>query len=959
MLTLGIDSSTQGTKAVVYDTETGKVVASAAVNYGRDLPEFGSPDGFLPNGDALVRRADPRMWVKGLDLVLAKLRDAGAPMGEIAAVGGDAQQHATVYLTEQGVEMLKTCALGEVGEKVFARLQSPIWMDSSTGAEVGALDRKFKAALQTRTGSPAIERFAASQVMKFIKEDPKGWAQTARVHLLSSFLTSYLAGADAPIETGDGAGMNLLNLQTLEWDAEVCDFISPELRAKLPAVYLPGAANSLRLAPRFAEFGLKPGIPVAPFTGDNPASLVGCGAEQPGCAVISLGTSDTFFAAMRDFKTDPAGFGHVFGNPMGGFMSLSCFKNGSLARERIKEECGVDWKFFDETAFELTPAGNEGRRAFPYFETEITPKHEATGIEANFDWAAAANETKIRAIVEGQVNNMRERTRWIGDFEKVYVTGGASRSKGIRGVIADLFKAKVETLEVADSAAVGGARLAKNVICALVAVGMTWLASAEWKPTGELQVASSKAMTPQIGNLAANAKFPLLPMIVPQVMGECDLAKKFGLPREDAEWGAKLYVQGDEIEMVWVWPLGKGGLETWKAAHPKRKLVDGVVTYKHKKDEAHEKPWNEYAVFSADGKWACLSENQELAKQVAAGKPEFASPLKKGLACVTMEQPFFDELSKVAKDFDKQVAKVKQGVAEATGGKDKHAIELSPLPDDFPGPALSPFVSAFAKEVQSARALVGVSAAGLDLRFKLVPRAGGALTGASKTLPAAAFEWQDFSDASQFAFIGAPVAPQGELGKTWQALLDEGMKKFIEHSERNLKHKELEKEAELKAFLTSVLGLVKGVDVFRKSSAKCGYFGVSLAEDDDEHKQIRFLAGGMSAPVEIADKSVKARNEGGKLIIDAEDKVAPALKPGKLAAEFKQAVPEQAEMKSPTFAGRWRVGIGGEETDAVVFITAWTMGWRSGEDYRALLRIPTSTLEKAFSSMVQMGGDED
>ena len=42
MLTLGIDSSTQGTKAVVYDTAGRCVVASAAVNYGKDLPEFGS-----------------------------------------------------------------------------------------------------------------------------------------------------------------------------------------------------------------------------------------------------------------------------------------------------------------------------------------------------------------------------------------------------------------------------------------------------------------------------------------------------------------------------------------------------------------------------------------------------------------------------------------------------------------------------------------------------------------------------------------------------------------------------------------------------------------------------------------------------------------------------------------------------------------------------------------------------
>ncbi len=444
MLTIGIDSSTQGTKAVVYDVDAAKVVASAAVNYGRDLPEFGSPDGFLPNADTRVRRANPEMWVRGLKLVLSRLRDSGAPMGAIAAIGGDAQQHATVCLDADGN---------------FSRKESPIWMDSSTTAEVAALDARFGKSLATRTGSPAIERFVAAQMMKFAREELEAYARTARVHLLSSFLTSVLAGEDAPVDIGDGAGMNLLNLQTLAWDEEICAFVAEGLIGKLPRVHLPGK-TPLRLAERFAAYGLRPGIPVAPFTGDNPASLVGCGAEKPGTAVVSLGTSDTFFAAMDEFRTDPDGYGHVFGNPVGGFMSLACFKNGSLARDRVRRECDVDWKFFDETAFSLTESGNGGKRAFPYFETEITPKHEATGIEANFDWTSASAETKIRAIVEGQMSNIRERTRWIGDFDTICVTGGASRSKGILSVIGDVFGAKVKTLDATDSAAIGGARLA-------------------------------------------------------------------------------------------------------------------------------------------------------------------------------------------------------------------------------------------------------------------------------------------------------------------------------------------------------------------------------------------------------------------------------------------------------------------------------------------------------------------
>ena len=454
-LSLGLDSSTQGVKAVAWDVDAQKVVFSASVNYGKDLPQYGSPDGFLPNDDVLVRHADPRMWVEGLELVLAKLQTTGCPMGDVVAIGGDAQQHATVYL-ESLVPL------------VFARPTSPIWMDSSTGAEVAALDAKFGARLQADTGSPAIERFAGPQIMKFAKEDPEGYARTKRIHLLSSFLASYLVGADMPIDTGDGAGMNLLNLRTGAWDEGICEFTAPGLLAKLSPTLKPSNSQTLKpLSPYFEKFGLRTGIPVVPFTGDNPASLVGCFAEKPGTAVISLGTSDVFFAAMNSFHTDPDGYGHVFGNPMGGFMSLSCFKNGSLARDRVRRELGVDWGFFDEGAYasaSTRDASGTVKRAFPFFESEITPKHGATGIEANFDWEHADAATKVRAIVEGQIANMYERTRWIGDFDEIKVTGGASRSKGIRETIARIFGAKVSVLEVADSAAVGGARLAERAL---------------------------------------------------------------------------------------------------------------------------------------------------------------------------------------------------------------------------------------------------------------------------------------------------------------------------------------------------------------------------------------------------------------------------------------------------------------------------------------------------------------
>ena len=450
MYTLGIDSSTQSIKALVYDSDAGRVVTTVSVNFGKELPEYNCPDGFLPNDNVLVRQADPRLWVAGLEKVLEKLQ-AAFDTSKIAAIGGDGQQHGSVYLSEP------YCGGEGAPAPKFSRLVSPIWMDSSTGAEVAELNSKFPD-MAARTGSPAIERFTGPQIMKFAKDDPAAWADTARVHLVSSFLCSLLAGEDAPIDIGDGAGMNLLNLKTMSWDSEICAAVAPGLLDRLPKVALPGEKTALGLAPYFAKYGLRPGIPVVPFTGDNPASLVGTGADKPGVAVVSLGTSDVFFAAMDRFQVDPDGCGHVFGNPSGGCMSLACVKNGSLAREKVRALVGCDYAFFDEGAFAELPGAT--LRAFPYFEEEITPKHPATGIEAAFDWEKASAAEKVVSVIRGQVLNLFERTRWIGAFDTIRVTGGASRSKGIRETIAEVFGAKVETLDVPDSAALGGAILA-------------------------------------------------------------------------------------------------------------------------------------------------------------------------------------------------------------------------------------------------------------------------------------------------------------------------------------------------------------------------------------------------------------------------------------------------------------------------------------------------------------------
>jgi xylulokinase len=142
-------------------------------------------------------------------------------------------------------------------------------------------------------------------------------------------------------------------------------------------------------------------------------------------------------------------------------MSLICFKNGSLARERIKDACGIDWKAFDEEAVKQTEPGNRGNLLLPYFVPEITPlildaTVHRTG-EPDFVAGNMKFPTLVRAIFESQALSMKIHSAWIGDFAKVRVTGGASRSAGFCQVLADVFQADIEKIAVSDSAGLGAA----------------------------------------------------------------------------------------------------------------------------------------------------------------------------------------------------------------------------------------------------------------------------------------------------------------------------------------------------------------------------------------------------------------------------------------------------------------------------------------------------------------------
>ncbi|KAL4001584.1 NACHT, LRR and PYD domains-containing protein 1 [Sarotherodon galilaeus] len=466
-LYLGLDLSTQQLKAVVIDGEL-RVVHQSGVQFDAELPEFRTQGGVHIHADRLTVTSPVLMWVKALDLLLDKMKRAGLDFSRVRALSGSGQQHGSVFWRRGASETLKHLDLDQdlhqLLQDSFSVSDSPVWMDSSSTQQCEDLQAAAGGALRLVeiTGSRAYERFTGNQIAKLRQTRAEEFQDTERISLVSSFAASLFLGGYAAIDYSDGSGMNLLDIRTRNW-SEIClqataPHLDQLLGAPVPSTSVLGPVSSYFVH----RYGFSESCSVVAFTGDNPASLAGM-RLQPGDVAVSLGTSDTVFLWLQQPR--PALEGHVFCNPVEQqeYMALLCFKNGSLTRERVRNECaGASWELFS-AALSDTPLGNHGNIGF-YFETmEITPP--VIGVHrfdsADCEVSSLSPRVEVRAVVEGQFLSRRLHAERLGysiiPGTRVLATGGASSNKEILQVLSDVFNAPVYTIDLSDSTCLGSA----------------------------------------------------------------------------------------------------------------------------------------------------------------------------------------------------------------------------------------------------------------------------------------------------------------------------------------------------------------------------------------------------------------------------------------------------------------------------------------------------------------------
>jgi xylulokinase len=416
-LVAGIDCSTQSTKVLVCDAETGQVVRS----------------GSAPHPDAT--EVDPAVWAAALESA-----SSGGLLDGVAAIAVGGQQHGMV-------------ALDEAGAVVRPAL---LWNDTRSAgaavdliAELGGPEKWAEA-----VGLVPVASFTVTKLRWLAAHEPTSAERVARVLLPHDWLTAQLSVdgvAGARTDRGDASG-------TGYWSPSTGDYRTDLLRLAFGReVALPPVAAPAEPVGQTAS-----GAVLGPGTGDNMAAALGLGAVT-GDVTVSIGTSGVVAAVAETPTADASGLVAGFADATGRFLPLVCTLNAARVLSTTATLLGVDLARFDELALSTPDSG--GLVLLPFLDGERTPDlPDARGLLTGLTRANATPARLARAAVEGLLCGLADgldalRAQGV-PIRRALLVGGGARSAALRALAPAILGVPVVLPEPAEYVALGAARQA-------------------------------------------------------------------------------------------------------------------------------------------------------------------------------------------------------------------------------------------------------------------------------------------------------------------------------------------------------------------------------------------------------------------------------------------------------------------------------------------------------------------
>ncbi|KQX76000.1 xylulokinase [Aeromicrobium sp. Root472D3] len=413
-LVLGIDSSTQSTKAVLVDASSGRVVEQASAPH--------------PPGTSV----DPRAWLDAFDTATAGLLDRASAL----AVGG--QQHGMVALDASGTPVHDAI----------------LWNDTRSAAQARTLIDELGGpdACAEAVGSVLVASFTSTKLRWLRDHQPDAARRTAEVLLPHDYVSRHVTGGEAFTDRGDASGTGYFSTADDAWRPDLAE------AAIGHAVALPRIVGPAETAAVTAS-----GLVLGAGTGDNMAAALALDLG-PGDVVVSIGTSGVASTISTTRVSDGTGAVTGFADATGNFLPMGTTMNAARILDLQCALLGVDHHELGRLAL-AAPSGAHGLTISPYYAGERTPNRpDATGTWSGLT-AATTREDVARAAFEALLCSLADAvdlvTSMTGEpVRRILMVGGAAANPAVHALAPAVLGAPVTVPAPGEYVALGAARQA-------------------------------------------------------------------------------------------------------------------------------------------------------------------------------------------------------------------------------------------------------------------------------------------------------------------------------------------------------------------------------------------------------------------------------------------------------------------------------------------------------------------
>jgi xylulokinase len=435
-LFLGIDSGTQGTKAIAFSTSLKKVISEGYASH--DLIE----------NDVGKKEQEPSWWIEASTKAITKALEGVGSSKDVKAIGVSGQQHGMIPLDAEG-HIIRPAKL---------------WCDTETVSQCEEITQKVGGSEKVIDiiGNSIAAGFTASKILWMKQNEPENYQRLATVLLPHDYINYWLTG-EKKTEYGDASGTAYFDVKSRTWATSILQAIddSGKLNDCLPEL-IESQVPIGTIKPEIAkQFNLSPDVIVSSGGGDNMMGAIGTGNVVPGVVTTSLGTSGTIYSCADQPIIDPKGELAAFCSSSGHWLPLVCTMNVTVSTELTRALLGLGIEDLNKKAASA-PVGSEGLTLLPYFNGERTPAlPNAKAVIYGITGQNYTSENLCRAAMEGATLGLRYGLDVLCQQgivpQEIRLVGGGAKSALWRQVVADTFECTVVCPESSEAGAMGAA----------------------------------------------------------------------------------------------------------------------------------------------------------------------------------------------------------------------------------------------------------------------------------------------------------------------------------------------------------------------------------------------------------------------------------------------------------------------------------------------------------------------